>query len=282
MLKQRVITAVVLVLILAAVLFGLSLAGFAIFTAVMFSLAAWEWANLAGYEASWQRLLVAAGYAAGAALLALASGVFANVGADGGMHTWVVAVVALLAGLFWLQSIYWVATYPASAARWSPRQRRLLAGALVLWPAWLAIVYLRSLPQGIVLFIYIAALVSAADIGAYFAGRQFGKRKLAPRVSPGKSWAGFVGGLASTTVLALVVGWLGIIPSMTPSALLIATVIASIASVYGDLVESMIKRERGIKDSSNLLPGHGGVLDRVDSVTAAAPVFTLFLILLQG
>jgi len=278
MLKQRVITALALVAVLAAVLFGLELTGFAVFTGIVFSLAAWEWANLAGYEAMWQRLLAAAGFAAGAALLALAAGAASATG----MHTWAVVVVLLPAGLFWLASIYAVATYPTTAARWSARQRRLLAGALVLWPAWLAIVYLRSLPHGIGLFIYIAALVSAADIGAYFAGRRFGKRKLAPRVSPGKSWAGFVGGLASTTLLALVIGVLGVMPAMTTTALLIATVTASVASVYGDLVESMIKRERGIKDSSSLLPGHGGVLDRIDSVTAAAPVFTLFLILLQG
>jgi len=278
MLKQRVITAFALVLVLATVLFGLDLAGFAIFTAVVFSLAAWEWVNLAGYDAMWQRLLVAIGYAAGSALLGLAAGVVSAAG----MHTWIVVVLLLPASVFWMLSIYGVATYPATAPRWSSPPRRLLAGAFVLWPAWLAIVYLRSLPHGIGLFIYIAALVSAADIGAYFAGRTFGKRKLAPRVSPGKSWAGFVGGLASTTVLALVIGSLGLVPAMTTTALLIATVTASVASVYGDLVESMIKRERGIKDSSNLLPGHGGVLDRIDSVTAAAPLFTLFLILLQG
>jgi len=278
MLKQRVITAVALVLVLAAVLFGLDLAGFAIFTAVVFSLAAWEWANLAGFDAIWQRLLVAIGYAAGSALLGLAAGVVSAAG----MHTFIVVVLLLPASVFWLLSIYWVATYPATAPRWNSRRRRLLAGAFVLWPAWLAIVYLRSLPQGISLFIYIAALVSAADIGAYFAGRTFGKRKLAPRVSPGKSWAGFIGGLTSTTLLALATGVLGIVPAMTTTALLIATITASVASVYGDLVESMIKRERGIKDSSNLLPGHGGVLDRIDSVTAAAPLFTLFLILLQG
>jgi len=278
MLKQRVITALALVLVLATVLFGLDLAGFAIFTAVVFSLAAWEWVNLAGYDAMWQRLLVAIGYAAGSALLGLAAGVVSAAG----MHTWIVVVLLLPASVFWMLSIYGVATYPATAPRWSSPPRRLLAGAFVLWPAWLAIVYLRSLPHGIGLFIYIAALVSAADIGAYFAGRTFGKRKLAPRVSPGKSWAGFVGGLASTTVLALVIGSLGLVPAMTTTALLIATVTASVASVYGDLVESMIKRERGIKDSSNLLPGHGGVLDRIDSVTAAAPLFTLFLILLQG
>lgn len=278
MLKQRVITALVLVLILAVVLFGLSLVGFAVFTAVVFTLAAWEWANLAGYEAAPQRLLIAAIYVAGAAALGLASGVAAT----SGMYAWVVGGVLLLAGLFWLQSVYWVATYPGSAVRWRSQRYRLLAGALVLWPSWLALVYLRSLEYGVGLFIYIAALVSAADIGAYFAGRKFGKRKLAPRVSPGKSWAGFFGGLASTTLLALLVGALGVLPTLTPKVLLIATVIASLASVYGDLVESMIKRERGIKDSSGLLPGHGGMLDRIDSVTAAAPVFVLFLILLQG
>jgi phosphatidate cytidylyltransferase len=275
MLKLRVITALVLVLILAVALWGLNLQGFAVFTAVIFALAAWEWANLAGYQAPLQRVAVAAAFSAGALVLALASGVVFSTA----MYGWVVTLVLLLATLFWLQSVYWVSTYPASATHWSLPRRRLLAGALVLWPAWLALVYLRSLEHGAWLFLYVAALVSAADIGAYFAGRRFGKRKLAPRVSPGKSWAGFFGGQAATIVLALLVGASGLLP-VPLTTLLIATITASIASVYGDLVESMIKRERGIKDSSNLLPGHGGVLDRIDSVTAAAPVFTLFLLLI--
>lgn len=278
MLKQRVITALVLVAILAVVLFGFGTFGFAVFTAIVFALAAWEWANLAGFESMLQRVLVAVVFAAGAALLGSCIGI----NSDAAMATTAVAVVLAVGCLFWLSAPYWVTTYPASAMRWRPRLIRLLGGAIILWPSWLAIVWLRSQEQGVGLFIYVTALVSAADIGAYFSGRAFGRRKLAPRVSPGKSWAGFFGGLMATTALGLVVGGLGWLPSLSPVVLLLATAVASIASVFGDLVESMAKRERGIKDSSNLLPGHGGMLDRIDSVTAAAPVFALLLIVLNG
>jgi phosphatidate cytidylyltransferase len=124
----------------------------------------------------------------------------------------------------------------------------------------------------------LVALVAIADIGAYFFGRRFGKAKLAPAVSPGKSWAGFWGGLACSVsfMAALWYFWPGGMPVGLPAMLVLAA-ITSLASVLGDLLESMVKRHRGIKDSSQLLPGHGGVMDRVDSLTAASPVFALGL-----
>ena len=274
MLKQRVITAVVLVLLIALALFGLDPRHFALALTAAFALAAWEWANLAGIGARVLRLLVAAVFVAGTVVLTQWTAVL-----DADAHAERIGLVLGAGGLFWLSAVFWVATYPATTRFWHHGSARLVSGALILWPAWLALVYLRSLDHGIGLFLYIAALVSAADIGAYFVGRAFGKRKLAPRVSPGKSWAGFFGGLAATALLALIVGSVTTLQSLSLPALLLVTLVTSIASVFGDLMESMMKRERGIKDSSNLLPGHGGVLDRIDSVTAAAPVFALLLLL---
>jgi phosphatidate cytidylyltransferase len=125
------------------------------------------------------------------------------------------------------------------------------------------------------LILLIVAVVASADIGGYFTGRAWGKHKLKPAVSPGKTWEGFAGGVAANILLALVL-W-----QVTGSNLVILLAIilpTSLVSVLGDLLESMVKRHRGIKDSGALLPGHGGVLDRVDSLTAAAPVFALALL----
>ena len=123
----------------------------------------------------------------------------------------------------------------------------------------------------------VMVLVWGADIGAYFSGRAFGKRKLAPAVSPGKSWEGVYGGLALTLVITLVVGVVRDWSGKEIFLALAGTAIVVFISVVGDLTESMFKRQAGIKDSSNLLPGHGGVLDRIDSLTAAIPIFAVLL-----
>jgi len=129
-------------------------------------------------------------------------------------------------------------------------------------------------------------IVWGADVGAYFAGRTFGKHKLAPNVSPGKTWEGVYGGIVTTTLVAFIAGLMlqdTIHMDLTIKQwilLFAATFVVTAVSVVGDLVESMMKRHRGIKDSSNLLPGHGGVMDRIDSMTAALPVFALALSIL--
>jgi phosphatidate cytidylyltransferase len=142
----------------------------------------------------------------------------------------------------------------------------------------MALIYLRE-AHGLNSVLYVVAVVCSADIGAYFAGRAWGHRKLAPAVSPGKSWAGFWGGLACALLLGVIAAWQQWFPMYAPWQCVMATGAASLASVLGDLLESMVKRHRGVKDSGRLLPGHGGVLDRLDSLTAAAPVFALFWLL---
>jgi len=152
-----------------------------------------------------------------------------------------------------------------------------LIGLLILLPAWQGLVFIKQLPLGNWLIMAVMVLVWGADIGAYFSGKAFGKRKLAPQVSPGKSWEGVYGGLALSLVITAVVG---LVRDWTLGQMILGLLGAAIVvfiSVVGDLTESMFKRQSGIKDSSNLLPGHGGVLDRIDSLTAAIPVFAVLL-----
>jgi phosphatidate cytidylyltransferase len=158
----------------------------------------------------------------------------------------------------------------------------MLMGVLVLVPSWYALTALRAQEQGLSMLLMLLMLVWGADIGAYVAGKSFGRNKLMPAVSPGKTREGLWGGLA---VCALVGAgfslWLELeLPASVYLVLL--SVMTGLVSVLGDLLESLFKRERGIKDSGKLLPGHGGVLDRIDSLTAAAPVFLVGLYFLQG
>ena len=260
MLRQRILTAAWLIPLALFGLFGLDGEGFRLFTAAVVLLAAWEWANLAGIAAPGRRLLVVASLA-GLLALCWASGAV--------LSTWPL----WLGALGWLVNLYWVTGYPARLAQWGSTGMRLAMGLWVLLPTWVGFSVLRE--SGAAWLLFVLLLVWGADIGAYFVGRALGRHKLAPRVSPGKTWEGVAGGLAVTTLLAIgFASWqgLGLAGGLL---LLLATALVTLASVLGDLLESMLKRHRGIKDSSQLLPGHGGVLDRVDSLTAAVPLFAL-------
>jgi phosphatidate cytidylyltransferase len=169
---------------------------------------------------------------------------------------------------WWVFALVWVAIAPARVNRVTAAG----AGLLVLVPAWLALARLHAAGPQWLLFLIL--LVVAADVGAYFAGRRFGNNKLAPRVSPGKTWEGVLGGFVAAALLAAVGVWWFKVDAPRFLALCIVVVVASI---IGDLTESLFKRHAGLKDSGRLLPGHGGLLDRVDSVTAAAPVFLIGL-----
>jgi phosphatidate cytidylyltransferase len=263
MLKQRIITALVLLPIALGGFFFLDGAAFALFIGLVVAVGAWEWARLAGYNEQPARVCDAAAVAAAMVLL-----------------SWLpqlAGAVLLLAVLWWLLATVMVLTYPDSVCSWGGRWRRLLIGLLILLPAWQGLVVLKHWPLANWLIVAVMVLVWAADIGAYFSGKTFGKRKLAPRVSPGKSWEGFYGGLAFSLAITFAVA---IYRDWTVRELLLALPGAAVVvalSVVGDLTESMFKRESGMKDSSHLLPGHGGVLDRIDSLTAAIPVFTVLL-----
>ena len=263
MLKQRIITALVLLPFALGGFFGLDGGLFALFVGAVVSLGAWEWARLAGFAAQAQRVA----YAAAVAALLLAFYLLP-----------VLAPWVLLVGMVWWCLATWlVLGYPASSRYWAGAPSKLLIGLLILLPAWQGLVLFKQWPQGNLLILAVMVLVWGADIGAYFSGKRFGKRKLAPQVSPGKSWEGVWGGLLATLLICAAVGFYR---DWTFAELLLAlagTALIVLVSVVGDLTESMFKRQSGVKDSSNLLPGHGGVLDRIDSLTAAIPVFAVLL-----
>jgi len=262
MLKQRVITGVILGLAVLLIIFLASAQWVAWITAAFVLLAAWEWTTLSGVQSLYHRI----GYLFILAVLMWFIGYLP------------LMLVMLVASVWWVLALYFVVIYPKHQDLWISPLRRLLIGGLVLLPFWLAMNALRSHPHGDWILLFCFVLVWAADIGAYFAGRRFGKTKLMPRVSPGKTWEGFLGGLLASMLVASVVsavielgfhGWF---------SLLLFVVLLNIYAVVGDLLESMLKRYCQVKDSGNILPGHGGILDRIDSLTAATPLFLLGLL----
>ncbi len=274
MLKQRIITALVLLLILLPALFYRTPEPFCLIALVLIAAGAWEWARLNGYGQ------VAA---LGCGLLIV----------DAGMAAWWFGMLAqslsllwIFAGSAWVLVGAWLLQRGVSAWSDYPRAVRLLAGLAALWLAWLAAAQAKVI--GVNFLLSILVLVWVADIFAYLAGRIFGghfsRGKLAPGISPAKSWEGVWGGMAGVLILAFVwrwadAAWAVSVPSLYTHLgrrgwylLLIAVVFLAAMSVVGDLFESLVKRSAGVKDSSGLLPGHGGVLDRVDALLPTLPL----------
>lgn len=265
MLKQRILTAVVLAVIFVGVLLFCPPSVFTLFVIIVTAAAAWEWANLCHLQRNSRLAYVGA-------LLVVAAGLWLFM-RDTGLVS--LQQLLLVACIWWVVALLWVQGYPTSVVFWQWRWVRMLMGVLALVPCLLSLIYLRESPGGQFMVIGIVLLVAAADIGAYFAGRALGRHKLAPRVSPGKSWEGVAGGVVAVTLLGLVYAFTRDLNAWVVLAIMLP---AALVSVVGDLLESMLKRFRGIKDSGQLLPGHGGVLDRIDGLTAAVPVFTLAVI----
>jgi phosphatidate cytidylyltransferase len=272
-LKQRIITGVILAVSLIAAVVYLSIFSLALVLAAVVIIAAWEWSALAGYQRTGYRLFYVVAMAAGMAGLYH----FCQLGAAPTVDK--VQPFLGLACLWWAIALLWIKGFPGSASLWGTPAMLNLMGLLVLLPPWLAVVYLLHYDSGRVLLLAMIVVVAFADIGAYFSGKAWGRRKLALAVSPGKSWEGFWGGLATCIGLGLIAGFGFLPPQLSIIGLLAIVVFTALASVVGDLLESMVKRHRGVKDSGILLPGHGGFLDRIDGITAAAPVFALGLIL---
>ncbi len=273
MLKQRVITALVLAIIFIVALFGLPAGYFSFFVGAIVLIGAWEWACLAGFPSRWQRAL----YALFILVVLLLASFYLGFEGEASPNLDADAIRELLiAGcIWWAIALLLVQGYPSSALLWGHKILRLLMGLLVLIPTWVALVYVRQQEAGAWLVLLLMLIVAMADSGGYFAGKRFGKHKLASAVSPGKTWEGFAGGFIANCVLALI---LSLTLELSLLLMLVIVVPTSLVSVLGDLLESMLKRHAGIKDSGTILPGHGGILDRVDGVTAAAPVFALALL----
>lgn len=268
MLKARVITALVLLVLFLAALFWLPERAWAGFAALLLVPAAWEWGRL-----------IKLGHSACSLYVVL-----------------VIAVCALVYGLersevrgaasatYLVATLFWVAVVPVWLWHsWLPRSRWLaaLTGVVVLVPTWLALVELRSL--GPVLLLLLMSVAWISDSAAYFAGRSFGRRKLAPSISPGKTWEGVAGAALAVSGYAALWSYAGQVyfPQAFKSAplgalgMLLFLWLLTALGIYGDLFESAVKRRAGVKDSGVLLPGHGGVLDRIDALTSLLPVAAL-------
>ncbi len=264
-LKQRVVTAMVLIPLVVAAILWLPTPLFAGVLALFVALGALEWARLAGLSSPFRWLYAVVLLFALLPVWWLSAFPFA------------IRILLWMSLGWWILAAVWIFRYPASATAWSGSAwRRCLIGFLILVPPWAALVVLHGHgEQGPWLILLLMLLIWGADSGAYFVGRKWGKDKLAPRVSPGKSRQGLWGGLITAAVVALLFGRLFPIHVEYEIYFIAVCIIVAMFSVLGDLVESMFKRDAGVKDSGTLLPGHGGVLDRIDSLTAAAPVFAL-------
>ena len=255
MLRRRVFTAVIALAVISVVLFVLPPLAARGFIAVLFLAAAWEWSGLLNLVSSATRIVYVA-------FVAVMLGASATVLADA------VALEPLLqvALAWWLVALVWSFFFPTPI----PAVAGWVCGILILLPAWLAVDHLYLSNTQMLLFALL--IVWVADIGAYFVGKGFGRVKLAPRISPGKTWEGVLGGLCAVLVLASAGSyWFRFdIAVLVPFCLAVALI-----SIVGDLTVSMFKRNAGVKDSGTLFPGHGGILDRIDSVTAALPLFVL-------
>lgn len=270
MLKQRVITAVVLLALLLPAMAAQDGRWFEALTLLMMAAGAWEWSRLQGCSPWLARLsgvvlglLLAASRWRGQSEAELAFG------------------AALAAGL-WFFGVWWLLRRGLTQWQTLAQALRLGLGWLAIALAWLALVHLKA--EGLNLLLSVLTLVWAADIAAYFGGRAFGRRKLAPQISPGKTWAGAVSGVLAVAVLGY--AWVvvdarwpsdslsiySVLWQRSPVWWLLGGALLVAFSILGDLVESLVKRVAGVKDSSQLLPGHGGVLDRVDALLPVLPL----------
>ncbi|MDE2155838.1 MAG: phosphatidate cytidylyltransferase [Xanthomonadaceae bacterium] len=270
MLLQRTLTALVLAPLVILIILLSSTAVLALIAAAVFLAAWWEWIRLSGLDrTSW----CIAGSIVAAAMFALLWRV----------HATALTPLLLAAGVaWWLLACLWLRHFAFGAA--PTRENlwlKLLAGMFVMFPAWIALTSIHGhRPHGHYWTLLAVLIIWAADIGAYFSGRTFGKRKLAPQISPGKTWAGAYGALVAGMLVTMLGGWLLDVRGARLFALAVLAAFTVSASIIGDLIESLMKRHARVKDSGTLIPGHGGLLDRMDSVFAALPVFAAGLLLL--
>lgn len=265
MIKQRLISGVLLAIVLLSVILFTNQITVAFLLGLIFTIGAWEWMGLTRFVTPPRRTV----FAIIIAVIFLIGWYFVD--HEIAMYWLTAAVVA------WFLILVMLAFYETAHTHARPRwqTRLLILGVILLPAAWLALVKLYELNPG--WLVYALALCAIADSFAYLVGKTMGKHKLAPRLSPGKTVEGVLGGLTAVLVFALLIGLYIKMPAMQLVSFIILSLIAGLISVVGDLFISMMKRETGLKDTGKILPGHGGILDRFDSHIAVAPVLFLGL-----
>jgi len=285
LLKQRIITALILAPAAISAIFYLPLMYFAALLLAIIAIGAWEWGPLMGVTTKTQRISFIA------TTVALIATIWSLLAPEElwlnskELHQYAMALL-WLAVAWWVLSAALMFSYPKASELWAKhRSVRGVFGWLTLVPTWLAFMVIRTNDyqtdpyHGAQLLMFLFLMVWSADVGAYFVGKAFGKNKLMPNVSPGKTFEGFLGGIVFACLLIAIAAYQLNWSSEQTTTVLLITILITTVSVLGDLNESMFKRQAGVKDSGSILPGHGGILDRIDSLTATAPVFALCYVL---
>ncbi len=264
---KRIITALVLIPLVLLAIFFLPRAWFGLASAAVILLAAWEWGNLIGIKSNKANAL----------------------------HLFVLAILmviiyqlplvwVLIAGcIWWIVASLWLLIYPRGNEMWQKTWVKYLIGGLVLIPTWVALFSLQAEfgHMGPWYILFMLLVIWAMDTGAYFVGKKWGRTPCAPNISPKKTVQGLYGGFAIVAVVDIFIIFGFQLSWRRIGLVLLISLITAIVAVIGDLVESMFKRYQGVKDSGNILPGHGGILDRIDSLTAAAPIFALIITIIE-
>ncbi|MWP49971.1 MULTISPECIES: phosphatidate cytidylyltransferase [unclassified Gilliamella] len=272
MLIHRILAAIVLIPLVIVVLFFVPLSLFSLTVILVCGLAAWEWTQFLNITNKYLKPIFALSIVI---LLSLLYFIPNSIELKIKLYT----VILSLSIIWWLIALFLVVSYPATTKYWcNSIVIKLLFAFFTLVPFFIGMVKLRSINYnsnfyaGAIWLLYVFMLVWATDTGAYFVGRAFGKCKLAAKVSPGKTVEGFIGGFIFAMGISVIIYMINLF-DIAFNVFFISSLLAILVSVLGDLTESMFKREAGIKDSGHLIPGHGGILDRIDSLTAAVPVF---------
>ena len=270
MLKQRIFTAIILVALLIGMLFSLSSFFFSLAIVPVIVLAGWEWTHLMKMSSKAQRLK----FIVILILLLIISGI--GIGMGDSVRQYLAHGILLIASALWMVIFCLIFTYPSGTRFWSKTTYLSALGLLILLFTWIAIVYIQSLPSGSNLLLAAFAIIALSDVGGFIFGKLLGRHKLAPMISPGKTWEGFLGALILELLLVVAFNYFGLF-QLSVWELSALVLIVALASVGGDLFESMVKRNIGVKDSGGLLPGHGGVLDRIDGMMSALPIYAVLL-----
>ena len=283
MLKQRIITAIILALIFITATVFLSSFSYSLFVTIVVLAASWEWCAFIGLA----KQVAKVSYLATLGSMIIALYFFLGIVPESlVINSYRAGIILGLGILFWVLTFFMLKDYPSNSDRWNNKSKIALMGLMALIPTWVGIVQIKYLnPQGFLL-LGMVVMVAAADIGAYFVGKRIGKNRLAPSLSPNKTWEGVMGGFAACLLVGILLIWLlhSYLITLSNGQILILVLLSLVVMLFdviGDLLESMLKRNRDLKDSGKILPGHGGILDRVDGLLAVTPIFVLTFLIIE-